>query len=563
MKQNDHTKNLRRIPIRTGKFAFLFVCWCLLLGGGNPGLLMAQNIAQKIEGTVLDQGKQPVVGATVLVKNTSVATTTRKDGFFAITAKTSDILVVSSIGYQTEEVKITDPKQKITVTLKEDVIGIADVVVSVGYGQQRHRDVTGSVGVVPLNDILKAPVVSFDQALQGRIAGVNISSADGQPGTEMDIVIRGSNSLTQSNSPLYVVDGFPLDDFSSAAINQSDIASISILKDASSTAIYGSRGANGVIIIETKQGKEGRPVVQYNGTYGFQKVTRTMDMMNPYEFVRYQIELNANNADIYLTNEGRTLDDYKQIKGIDWQDRMFHLAPMHMHNLSLSGGTRQTRYNISFGATDQQGVIRWSGYQKYQGRISFTQQINDKIRAIASVSYTEDKTYGQTSSASLSTNNAYSTFLMYRTWAYRPVLVSGQSEEDLFDDDMNVGVMNPVISNRNEDNTKKVRTFFSNLRLEYSPIKELKLMIRGGYTKRNTRNEQFNNSQTYQGYPSPNNNVGVNANYLEITKTDWVNENTLTYTKRINHDHNFDVMVGMTLQNLFQPVRIQYFVYPQ
>ncbi len=195
----------------------------------------------------------------------------------------------------------------------------------------------GTLGRVKMDDIIKAPVASFDQALQGRLAGVSVTSSDGQPGSEMDIVIRGANSLTQSNSPLYVIDGFPIEDFSSAAVNTADIASLTVLKDASATAIYGSRGANGVIIIETKKGEIGKPKVSYSGTVGVQEVTKRMELMTPYEFVVYQIERSPANLDRYLTKPGRTLDYYRTHAGIDWQDRLFRNALMHTHNISVFG----------------------------------------------------------------------------------------------------------------------------------------------------------------------------------------------------------------------------------
>lgn len=236
----------------------------------------------------------------------------------------------------------------------------------------------------------------------------------------MDIVIRGANSLTQSNAPLYVIDGFPIEDFSNAAINSADIASITVLKDASATAIYGARGANGVIIIETKKGVEGKPVITYSGTYGFQTVTKKMDMMDAYDFVTYQIERQPSSVDTYLNNLDRTLEDYKRMgQGIDWQDKLFRNAAIHMHNLSMTGGTKQTKYAVSLSMADQKGVILNSGYEKYQGRISLTQQLNKNAKVTVNASYMGDKTYGQTSSTALSTSNAYASYLMYRTWAYR------------------------------------------------------------------------------------------------------------------------------------------------
>ena len=332
----------------------------LLLAGGSPTPLSAQT-PRKVEGKVTNPGKQPIAGAVVLVKGTTRGTTTLGDGSYSIQASARDVLVFSLLGYAEQEVAVNN-RTRIDVTLEESASAIDEVVIEIGYGGQARKDITGTLSSVKMEDLVKAPVMNFDQALQGRLAGVSVSSSDGQPGAEMDIVIRGANSLTQSNAPLYVIDGFPIEDFSNAAINSADIASITVLKDASATAIYGARGANGVIIIETKKGVEGKPVITYSGTYGFQTVTKKMDMMDAYDFVMYQIERQPSSVDTYLNNLDRTLEDYKRMgQGIDWQDKLFRNAAIHMHNLSMTGGTKQTKYAVSLSMADQKGVLDIGG----------------------------------------------------------------------------------------------------------------------------------------------------------------------------------------------------------
>ena len=550
MRQRLHSNATRSAAERFTRGIFRTVLLCaLLLAAGGKGL-MAQTSQPKVRGVVLDEKKQPLVGATVLVKGTNRGATTNADGKFSIAAKPNQTLVISMLGFVPQEIPVGKQTQ-LRVTLKEDTQMIENVVVEIGYGSQRLADLTGTVSRVKMDDIIKAPVASFDQALQGRLAGVQVSSTDGQPGAEMEIVIRGANSLTQSNAPLYVVDGFPIEDFSSAALSASDIASMTVLKDASATAIYGSRGANGVIIIETKQGQVGKPQVTYNGTFGFQQVTKQMELMNPYEFVVYQIERDPSNLDAYLTNPGRTLDYYRTHPGIDWQDRLFRNAFVHMHNISVSGGTKQTRYAISGAAVGQDGVIDNSGYKKYQGRLSLTQQLNKRAQLSLNVNYTEDKSFGQTSSAALSTSNSYATYLMYRTWAYKPVFSKDIAEDELFDDEFDgvaSSTMNPIISNKNEDTWKKTATFLANVRLNYEIINDLRLTVRAGYGKKTTRTETFNNSKTYSGYPTVNNTKGVNGLFDERVKTDWMNENTLTYKKEFGKNHRFDATAGFTMQ---------------
>lgn len=226
-----------------------------------------------VTGKVTTLDGDPIAGALVLVKGTVNGSMTDVSGKYSITAASENVLIYSQMGYIDREVTV-GTSRNIDITLEEDIVALEEArVVEIGYGGQARKDLTGTVSIVKMDDVIKAPVVNFDQALQGRMPGVYVSSADGQPGSNMEIVIRGANSLTQSNAPLYVVDGFPMEDFSSAAINSNDIESLTVLKDASATAVYGARGANGVIIIETKKGVEGRPVIAYNGTFGFQTVT--------------------------------------------------------------------------------------------------------------------------------------------------------------------------------------------------------------------------------------------------------------------------------------------------
>ena len=527
----------------------------LLLAGGSPTPLSAQT-PRKVEGKVTNPGKQPIAGAVVLVKGTTRGTTTLGDGSYSIQASARDVLVFSLLGYAEQEVAVNN-RTRIDVTLEESASAIDEVVIEIGYGGQARKDITGTLSSVKMEDLVKAPVMNFDQALQGRLAGVSVSSSDGQPGAEMDIVIRGANSLTQSNAPLYVIDGFPIEDFSNAAINSADIASITVLKDASATAIYGARGANGVIIIETKKGVEGKPVITYSGIYGFQTVTKKMDMMDAYDFVMYQIERQPSSVDTYLNNLDRTLEDYKRMgQGIDWQDKLFRNAAIHMHNLSMTGGTKQTKYAVSLSMADQKGVILNSGYEKYQGRISLTQQLNKNAKVTVNASYMGDKTYGQTSSSALTTSNAYASYLMYRTWAYRPVITNVNSEEELFDDYFdgnNSSTMNPILSSKNEDKVTCKQTFISNAKLDYNLHKNLRLSISGGYSRFLTEATEFNNSKTYKGYQTLTNSKGVNGSVLNTNRTDWMNENMLTYKKDWkNGRHKLNAVAGFTMQGSSQ-----------
>ena len=270
-----------------------------------------------------------------------------------------------------------------------------------------------------MEELANAPVVSFDQALAGRIAGVQVSASEGQPGSEgINIVIRGAGSLTQSNAPLYVVDGFPIEDFDTGSLNMDDIESINILKDASATAIYGARGANGVIIIETKRGKVGAPVVTYNGSYGFQEVIKRMQMMDAYEFVRYQIDRGS--GDRYLRDSTMTLESYRDVQGVNWQDLLFRKGATHIHNVAVRGGNEQTKYAVSGSVFDADALIINTGSNRYQGRFSLEQTFNRKVKAGVDLNYSSRGAFGKEASLANTAGSATS-YLLYATLGYRPV----------------------------------------------------------------------------------------------------------------------------------------------
>ncbi|MCQ2184396.1 MAG: TonB-dependent receptor plug domain-containing protein, partial [Bacteroidales bacterium] len=221
------------------RFLLTLLIPAMLMAG--TGVAGAQS-GRTIKGKVLDSKGEPLVGATVMVKGTSTGTIVGEDGTYTIKAPKSSMIQVSMLGYETAEMPVEE-RHEINFTLMDDAEILQEAVVEVGYGEQRLVDVTGTVSRVNMEEIIKAPVVSIDQALQGRIAGVNLTSSDGQPGSEMSVVIRGTNSITQDNSPLYVVDGFAMEDFAGTGVSPQDVASITVLKDASATAIYGSRAA--------------------------------------------------------------------------------------------------------------------------------------------------------------------------------------------------------------------------------------------------------------------------------------------------------------------------------
>jgi TonB-linked SusC/RagA family outer membrane protein len=503
---------------------------------------------QRLRIRVTDTQGEALVGVSVSVKGGAEKGVTDAAGFFTVAlSDLNRVLVFSYVGFKTKEVPLNG-LSSLNVTLEDQITGLDQVVV-IGYGTAQKKDVTGAVGQVNMSDFSKAPVKSFDDALAGRVAGVDVSANDGQPGSSNNIIIRGANSITQDNSPLYVIDGFPIENPDNNVISPSDIESIDILKDASATAIYGSRGANGVIIITTKKGKKGDPSVTYNGYYGFQQDINRPRMMNAYEFVKYQLLAAPNAAEIYLKN-GKTLEDYKNVKGLDMQEELLRLAPMQNHDLAIRGGTDKTQYAISFNNLNQQGMIINSGFSRYQGRIVLDQTVNDKLKVGLNVNYSRTKSSGLIVTAG-STSGTVN--LMFQALAYRPVSGSDTSLlDELYDPtiDGNINAdyrINPVLSAKNEINNRIGNNLIANGYLQYRILPNLTLRVSGGINNNWSRAEAFYNSFTSTGNPRYN-IKGPNGSVSNGLLSNWLNENTLTYNKTFNKRHQLTAVAGFTAQ---------------
>ena len=541
------------------KRAFSVLLLTLIVATGA----VAQNL---VRGTVVDDTGLEVIGASILVKGTNQGTITDMEGKFSLSVPDKNsVLVVSYIGYQTLEVK-SDSSKPMSIVLKEDSEMLEEVVV-VGYQEVKKKDLTGSVAKVDMDNLLNSPVGSFDQTLGGRVAGVNVSSGEGQPGGTMNIVIRGNNSLTQDNSPLYVIDGFPVEDASLAStINPSDIESLDILKDASATAIYGARGANGVVIITTKKGKVGKPQLKYDGSFGFQNITKKIPLMDAYEFVKLQTELYPSDADRYyltmhdvngniILDENSqpikyNLDYYKTAPQYAWQDEIFRTAWQQNHNVSLMGGSEGVRYTASLSYFDQDGVILCSNYQRFQSRMN-TNVRHGKWNASITANYSRSVQTG--SSTSLYSSSGMNN-LFYSVWGYRPVNHLGKRLEDLKNNGVDdaLDMTNDYRFNPYMDLLNAYRKYYiNNLQLNgyvaYDILKGLKLKVSGGFTNDLRNSDQFNNSNSRYG--SPISNDKVNATVQRMQRLTWLNENVLTYQTRVKKHHAINSLLGVTFQN--------------
>lgn len=538
------TYRYRLIPIpRLRVMSKLFGLLFLLI----PAIAMAQN--KTVSGTVADETGESLPGVSVTFKGTTVATVTDVSGHYSLkVAGANGTLVFSFIGYTKREEEIKG-RNVVNVVMKPEINSLNEVVV-VGYGSAKRKDLTISIASVNMDDFNKAPVKSFDDALGGRIAGVQVASNDGQPGSVANIVVRGPGSVTQDNSPLYVVDGFPLESANNNSINPADIESIDVLKDASATAIYGSRGANGIIMITTKRGKKGAPQVSYNGYYGIQKNPKTIAVMDPYNFVKLALELDPTNTPLNYFTNGQTLDSYKNATGLNLQDQLFRVAPYQNHDISLRGGTDQTKYSVSANYQNQDGIIINSGFSRIQGRFTLDQTVNSKIKVGINTNYASSSYYGAPISGS---NFSASVSTLYGVWGYRPVTGSGVDLSDqLYDPGLaqsNVYSdyrVNPILDLQNRINKNKTNNLDANAYVDYEIINGLKLRVTGGISTNDRETDAFYGSQTSNGGPYSSN--GVNGSIYYNTASTWLNENTLTYTKTFNQVHHLTVLADFSNQ---------------
>lgn len=349
-------------------------------------LLFAASLsAQTVKGTVIDNTGEPVIGASVFeqgVQSNGVATDI--DGNFTLTLKgNSKKLKISYIGMKTQIVNVAG-KSTVSVKLEDESNSLNDVVV-IGYGTARKKDLTGSVATVKGDDLAKVPVTNAAEALTGKLPGVQITTTDGSPDAEMIIKVRGGGSITGDNSPLYIVDGFPVSTIGDIA--PSDIEDITVLKDAASTAIYGSQGANGVILVTTKGAKSGKTVVSYNGYIQGKSIAKTLDTMNPYQYVMYNYERAALRGTSDISSFEKRfgsfgdLDLYQYQKGHDWQDEMFGNHELSQsHNVSVSGGSEKTKFNLSGTYTTDNSLMKTNGYDRFNVNFKLNHEICKNLK---------------------------------------------------------------------------------------------------------------------------------------------------------------------------------------
>lgn len=496
--------------------------------------LQAQSLVS-IKGLVVDATGDPIIGANVLVKGTKVGTITDLTGAFVIDADLNASLKISYLGYEPSEVQISESSKQLRVVLAEKNKSLDEVVV-IGYGTTTKRDLTSSISKLDVKSASNISVGSINEAMAGRIAGVQATSSSGKPGDEVSIVIRGSNSITSNPSPLFVIDGFVTADDYIKTINPSDIETMEILKDASATSIYGARGANGVIIISTKKGTVGAPTVNYKSFYGMQSTNAHVDVLNPYEFVKLQTTLSGEATKNYLTDKKMTLDDYKSMQFVDWQKMIFRESPLQSHSLSVSGGTQDTRYNISTSYFNQEGIIINSSSKRYTAKISLDQNFSKTFKVGASASYALNGVYG-------TSPNSFNTNLLYNTWSYMPWVLNGQDPANVdFTDGTTDFRNNPIASAVNDYNQNLTTTIIGNAFAQYEPIKGLMFKVQGSVSSSVTENETFNNLMTRVARSKQS----ASGSMSQRSIFNWMNDYTVNYNKTFDKKHKFTALLGVT-----------------
>ena len=500
-----------------------------------------------ILGKVTDEKGEGLPGVNILEKGTTKGAISNGDGKFSISVSDEkSILIFSFVGHVTKEVVVGN-RDNLAVVLDNDNKALDEVVV-VGYGTQKKKDLTGAISSVAVKEIDKTPITRADQMIQGKVSGVQVIQTNAAPGGNVSIRIRGTNSINSGNEPLFVVDGFPgVGDLNT--INPSDIESIEILKDASSTAIYGSRGANGVVLITTKKGKSGKQSINFEAYTGVQQVSKKYEMMNAREFSTYldsvTVQNNRNNGTKNPLNYS-TAQIAGMGVGTNWQDQILRPGKISNYQLSISGGNSDSQYNFSVGYFNQEGIVINSGFERGTLRFNFDKIISPRIK----MGYTSQLAYSSQNDALVNTVGGSVGGTVYDALRFNPVLPVRDSTGTYTyrNDDPNhvVDVAgNPVAYAQNvtdrRSNLRGLLTAFG----EYEILDGLKLRMSIGTDVNYSTRDYYTPSYLYIATQNTSSGSAQKSSNINIS---WVNENTLSYDKQINNNNFLSVVAGASVQ---------------
>ena len=509
--------------------------------------VFAQNV--EIKGTVTDNlTKEPLPGVNIKVDgNSTLGTVTDIDGKYLIKVPTGDVtLVFSFIGYTTQSIAVQG-RALIDVALDMASTELGEVI-AIGYGKARKRDITGSVASVKGQDLQRIPVASAVEALTGKMAGVQVTTTEGSPDAQVTIRVRGGGSITQDNSPLYIVDGFPVNSISD--ISSATIQSIDVLKDASSTAIYGSRGANGVVIITTKEGQEGKVSVNYNSYYGFKKVANRLSSLSVDDYVHWQYEnaLLAKDLPSYEKYFGQyqDIDLYANQPANDWYKQVFgRIGNTYNQDLSISGGSDKFRYSFSFAELKDKEIMLGSNFKRNNLSLKLDHKASKKIDLSFSVRYSNTEVNG--GGAIEQTNATPTDARVKQTMIYRPISLSGLN--DYTDEEIAGSFINPIDNVWDNDREQQRKIFNLSAGINYKILDELVWRTDVGLDNYENQDNRFYGLTTYyvKNTPAAVNQKKPAAILAFTTRNSLRNTNTLNYNfKKIfsGTDHTLKLLVG-------------------
>ena len=517
--------------------------------------LFAMGISAQTKVTVVDATGEPLIGASVIEKGTQNGGITDFDGNFTINLKGSGhIVVVSYIGMKTKEINVSG-KSQVNVTLEDDATTLNDVVV-IGYGSVKKKDLTGSVSTVNSETLQAVPVANASEALTGKMPGVQITTTEGSPDAEVKIRVRGGGSITQSNDPLYIVDGFPVESISDIPSN--DIEDITVLKDASSTAIYGSRGANGVILVTTKSGKEGKTKVSYNAYYSWKKIAKKIDVLSAKDYATWQYELAMlkNNNDpakisSYTDFFGnyQDLDLYDNIATNDWQDLVYgRTGHTFNHNININGGSETIKYAFSYAHMNDKAIQIGSSYK----RDNFSLKLNTKPSKTTTLDfqarYSDTDIYG--GGAQDATGVYDSDRRLRYAVIYTPIPLKNLDPSAGSDGDEELGnLYNPIQAQNDNDQEKERKNLNIAGAFGWEVYPDLKLRTEFGYDDYNNYDKRYWGLTTYyiKNVPTSGNQNKPAIRLTSTSRHRFRNTNTINYDfkKLLNsEDHSLNIMAG-------------------
>ena len=560
------------------KYALLLFSLCSV-----PLSALAQG--KHITGRVSDTKAEPIVGAVIKIQN-KAAVVTDAEGRYAIDAEPGDVLDITCIGMQSQRLKVGN-RSTLNVVLQDDAVKLDDIVV-VGYGTMKKRDLSGAVAKISGDDLLGTGASSFNQALQGKVSGVVVNKTDGAPGGAISINVRGANSFTTSTEPLYIVDGVPFETAGTpsskatdgsqmrmnalASINPHDIESLEILKDASATAIYGSRGANGVVLITTKKGKAGRGKIEFTSNLSMSNVLKKIDVLDPVTYARYINEQTANraiyngetvnglpyegkgkyrelngkiveNSGVYnpspedFLNPGLRTDQYgnkTMVRGTNWQDEIYHTGFSQEYNLNVSGSDNNGWWSFSGNYLNQTGIIRRSGFERYILHMNIGRRVKDWLEIGMNMNYTNSTTDFAKSSNEVGVVRSALVFPA----TYAPDVSVYESDK------LNWLASNPVVYLNNSKDQQRMSNFFSSSYLEAKirPYLKFRQNLGLGYSE-NSRGSYYDRHTSEGKYPENGKGGQSDSWWKSLTS-----ESLLTFDKSFGGKHSVNALLGFTYE---------------